>query len=147
MPTSKIVTINRSIEDVFTFVSDHTNNTLWKHFIVESKQLSSNPIDVGTTFEVTSVVGKRRFSSLVEVTKYEPYCHYAYKSHAQPLPFIASLNFEPDENGTAISGDVQFNANGIYALLSPLLLFIICRQSKGTFAKLKQVMENSSSNS
>jgi Polyketide cyclase / dehydrase and lipid transport. len=140
-----IVIINRPIQEVFAFVTDHANDKQWKPFVVESRQVSAGPINVGTMFEVTVVSWNRHIPGHVEVLEYEPYRWYAYKSHSQPLPFIASLSFTPTPSGTAIRGDVKFQARGAWRWLTPLLLIIIRSQSKQTFARLKKVMDGADS--
>ena len=136
-----LVTINRPVQEVFAFVTDHANDKLWKPFVVESRQISTGPIGVGTLFEVAIVTWNRRIAGNVEVLEYEPYHWYVCRSNSQPLPFIACLSFAPIASGTAIWGNVEFQARGVWKWLTPLLLIILRSQSKHTFADLKKVME------
>jgi Polyketide cyclase / dehydrase and lipid transport len=136
-----LVVINRSIKEVFAFVSDHSNDNLWKPFVTESRQISAGPIGVGTRFEIVTVAWGYRRSGEVEVLEYEPQSLYVYRANDKLLPFIAQLTFAPVPSGTAICGQVKFQAHGMWKLLSPLPLMFFRSQTKRTFARLKQVLE------
>jgi len=139
-----LVTINRTIQDVFEFVVDHTNDKLWKPFVTTSKQVSIGHIGVGTQFEVGMVVWNRYRASIVEIVEYEPYKWYVYKSRAQPFPFIAHLSFISVVSGTAIRGYVEFKAHGLWRWFAPFIRIFFKSQEKRTFYQLKKVMENAS---
>ncbi len=53
--TDDLVMINRPIQEVFAFVTDHANDKYWKPLVTESKKISTEPIGVGTRFEIVTV--------------------------------------------------------------------------------------------
>src|SRR5688572_20139888 len=116
-----LVTLHHPIDEVFAYISDHTHDPAWKPTVVEARKVSEGPIGLGTLFEVTSATGGRRFTTLIEVIEYDPPCLYAYRSHAQPFPFEARLEFAPTSTGTAISGSVRFEARAPYNWFAPIL--------------------------
>lgn len=136
-----LITIHRPVPEVFAFVSDHSNDRLWKPFVTESRQISDGPIVVGTRFElVTATWGYRRVGE-VEIIEYEPDHMFAYRAHDKYFPFVSQLMFSTTPSGTRIHGHVEFQAQGIWKLLSFLLLLFFRSQTKHTFLRLKQVME------
>lgn len=138
-----LITINRPVQDVFAFVSDHANDRFWKPFVTESRKISSGPIGKGTLFEVVIAPGGRRIVGQVEILEYEP-CHwYVYRADSRPFPFVAQMEFSSIPDGTHIRGHVEFQIRGAWKLFSPILLIFLRSQGKQTFTRLKSVLENS----
>ncbi len=136
-----LVIFNRPIQEVFAFVADHANDKLWKPFVTESRKISAGEIGVGTQFEIVTVAWGYRRAGVVEILEYEPYRSYAYKANDPIYPFIARLAFSEIPSGTQIHGQVEFQAKGVWKLFTPLFLTFIRSQSKQTFNRLKQIME------
>ena len=136
-----LIIINRPIQEVFTFVTDHANDKLWKPFVTESRQTSPGAIGVGTRFEIITVARNYRRVGEVEVLEYQPYSFFVYRAHDKIYPFIAQLWFSEMGSGTQIRGNVEFQARGLWKLFTPLFLMLIRGQSKQTFNHLKQVIE------
>ena len=136
-----LIIINRPVQEVFAFVSDHSNDKLWKPFVTESRQLSAGPIRAGTRFEIVTVAWGYRRSGEVEILEYEPDHMFVYRAHDRHFPFISQLTFSTTPSGTRILGYVKFQAQGVWKLLSSLPLLFFHSQTKRTFLRLKQVME------
>lgn len=137
-----LTTINRPIEEVFAFITDHSNDRLWKPFVTESRKISTGPIGVGARFEIVTVAWGYRHSGEVEILEYEPCCSFVYKGHDKIFPFVGQLWFSTIPAGTHLQGHVQFQAQGLWKLLAPLPLLFFRSQTKHTFARLKQILEN-----
>jgi len=138
-----LVIINRPIEEVFAFVTDHSNDKLWKPFVTESRQISTGAIGPGTRFEIVTVAWNYRRAGEVEVLEYDPYHLYTYRGNDEIFPFVAQLSFAPVPSGTAIRGHVEFQAQGLWKLLAPVPLMFFRSQTRPTFNRLKEIMENS----
>jgi len=136
-----LVTINRPIQDVFAYVTDHANDNYWKPFVTESRQISAGAIGVGTRFEIVTVAWGYRRAGEVEILEYEPERMFKYRGHDRYFPFIGQLMFSKVPSGTHIHGHVEFQAQGVWKLLSPLLLMFFRIQTKQTFMRLKQILE------
>ena len=138
-----LIIINRPIQEVFAYVSDHANDKYWKPYVTESRQVTAGRIGIGTRFEIVAVAWNYRRASEVEVLEYEPYSYYVYRAHDKIYPFIARLWFSESPSGTQMRGQVEFQTRGLWKALTPLFLLFIRGQSKQTFARLKQVIESS----
>lgn len=136
-----LVIINRSVQEVFAFVTDHANDKRWKPFVTESRQTTPGPIGAGTRFEIDTVAGNYRRTGEVEVLEYEPYTRYMYRGNDRLFPFVAQLSFASVASGTAIRGNVEFQAQGFWKIFAPVILIFFRSQSKSTFNRLKEVME------
>ena len=139
-----LVIINRPIQEVFAYVTDHANDKFWKPFVTESRQISAGAIGVGTLFEIVTTTWKQRITGQVEVLEYKPYSWYVYKSNSQPFHFVAQILFSPTPSGTQLQGQVKFQAQRLWKWLAPLPLMFFRSRTKSTFARLKQVIENTS---
>jgi hypothetical protein len=136
-----LVTINRPIQEVYAYVTDHANDKYWKPFVTESRKISAGPIGVSTRFEIVTVAWGYRRAGEVEVLEYEPYNLYAYRSNDELFSFVARLAFSTTSSGTLIQGYVKFHAQGLWKLLVPIPLLFFQSQTRQTFNRLKQVME------
>jgi len=136
-----LVIINRPIQDVFAFITDHANDKYWKPFVTESRKVSAGPIGVGTRFEIVTVAWGYRRSGEVEILEYEPERMFKYRGHDRHFPFIGQIMFSKVSSGTHIHGHVKFEAQGFWKLLAPLPLMFFRSQTKRTFTHLKQVLE------
>jgi polyketide cyclase/dehydrase/lipid transport protein len=136
-----LVIINRPIQDVFAYVTDHANDKYWKPFVTESRKVSAGTIGVGTRFEIVTVAWGYRRSGEVEILEYEPERMFKYRGHDRYFPFIGQLMFSKVPSGTHIHGHVEFQAQGVWKLLSPLPLMFFRSQTKQTFNYLKQIIE------
>jgi hypothetical protein len=137
-----LIVINRSIQEVFAYVTNHANDKFWKPFVTESRQVSTGAIGVGTLFEIVTTTWKQRSTGQVEILEYKPYSWYVYKSNSQPFHFVAQLLFSPTPSGTQLQGQVTFHAKGLWKLFTPFLAIFFHSQTKQTFTRLKQVMES-----
>ncbi len=136
-----LITIQRPIQEVFAFITDHANDKLWKPFVTESRQISGGSIDVGTRFAIVTMAWGYRRAGEVEIVEYIPYQSFAYQAHDSIYPFIARFMFSETSAGTQICGEVEFQAKGLWKLFTPLFLLVIHTQSKQTFKRLKQILE------
>src|SRR3954468_7754614 len=98
--------VHHPVETVFDFIANHENDVYWKPFVIESRKITDGKIGKGTRFEVIAETRGKRVCSIIEVLNYEPHRFYAYKSYAQPLPFVATLTFSAVSNHTRIDGKV-----------------------------------------
>ena len=134
--------INRPIQEVFAFVTDHANDKYWKPFVTESRKISEGSIGVGTRFEIVTVAWGHRRSGEVEILEYEPDHMFAYRGHDRYFPFVGQLMFSTTSSGTHLRGYVEFQAQGLWKLFAPFMLMFFRSQTKRTFARLKQILEN-----
>jgi len=137
-----LIVINRSIQEVFAYITDHSNDKYWKPFVTESRKITEGAIGVGTRFEIVTVAWGYRRSGEVEILEYEPDQMFTYRGHDKHFPFIGQLWFSTVSSGTHIHGHVEFQAQGLWKLLALLPWLFFRSQTKRTFARLKKVIED-----
>src|SRR5262245_11065551 len=94
------VTISRSPETVFAFISNPAAISQWQKAVIQSQQTSAGPMGIGTTgINVRKAMG-REIESGWEVTAYMPGQYYAIKSTSGPVGFEISYTLQPVAGGT-----------------------------------------------
>jgi uncharacterized protein YndB with AHSA1/START domain len=135
------ITINRPVEEVFAFTSNPENEPLWRPELLKLEKTSEGPIGVGTTFrEVMQFLG-RRIENTGEITKYEPNNMIAMKSTSGPLAFELTGTYQPVEDGTELTFEVEAEVGGFFRLAEPLVARMGKRQMETQLANIKDLLE------
>src|SRR5512133_2810038 len=86
--------IYRPLTQVFSFVSSPENDFQWQYGTLASAQISKGEIGVGTVFHTIGHFMGRRIESTYEVTEFEPYKTYGFKSLSGPIEWRTIFTFE-----------------------------------------------------
>lgn len=135
------VVINRSIEEVFAFVTEVEKWPQWRAEVVEVKKSSGGPVGVGTTFSGVGRFLGRRLENTNEVTQYEPNRKFGFKTTAGPVSMQFTDTFESVEGGTKVSLELQGETGGFFKLAEPIMNRMVRRQFKTNYANLKDLLE------
>ena len=137
------VTVNRSVEAVWDFISNFENTTRWSRGVLEARQTSDGPLGVGSTLQtVVKAFGRRRTGDYL-VTEYEPNHAFAFKVTSGPMTSRARYSVEPAGAGTRLTASGEAEATGLYKLLAPILVRIVKRHSQDDLANVKRILEAS----
>src|SRR5438876_4054864 len=79
------VTINRPVEDVFSYMANVENSPTWQNPVLEARQTSSGPMGVGATYVVRAKLLGRQFQSTAEVTAWNPPHSWTVKTTSGPV--------------------------------------------------------------
>jgi uncharacterized membrane protein len=74
--------IDRPVDEVFAFLSDFENIPKWNYYVLEVRQLSKNPIGVGTTYHQIRKTDEQDF----RIIEFEPNHTVAVKTLPQASP-------------------------------------------------------------
>ncbi len=135
------VVINRSIEEVFAFVTDVEKWPQWRAEVVEVKKSSEDPVGVGTTFSGVGRFLGRRLENINEVTQYEPNRKFGFKTTSGPVSMQFTDTFESVEGGTKVSLAMEGETGGFFKLAEPIMSRMVRRQFKNNYANLKDLLE------
>jgi carbon monoxide dehydrogenase subunit G len=115
------VVINRSVEQVWKFLTNVDNASKWDTGIVEARQTTAGPVGLGTAVEaVRESRGKRRIMK-VEVTEYELNKKVTWKTDAGFATGKMIYSFESVGGGTRLSKSSEVELKGFFKLLKPIL--------------------------
>ncbi len=134
--------IHRSVEDVFTFVSNYQNSPRWVSGTLEHTKVSEGPIGVGTVIRTTGRALGLRVEATRIVTAYEPHRKYAFKSEYRQVPIATTFFFEPVQAGTRLTVVVEGEPSGLFAVATPLVLGTLRQQFEGDLRRLKALLED-----
>src|SRR5215218_10314879 len=76
------IRIDRPVDEVFVFLSDFENIPKWNYYVLEVRQLSDNPIGVGTAYHQVRKTDEQDF----RVIEFEPNHRVAVKALPQSSP-------------------------------------------------------------
>ncbi len=133
--------IRRSVEDVFTFVSNYRNSPRWVSGALQHTKVSAGPIGVGTMIRTTGRTMGLRVEATRIVTAYEPYARYAFKSEYRQVPLTTTFLFEPISDGTRLTVVVEGEPTGLFKAATPLVLVTIRQQFENDLRRLKTLLE------
>ena len=102
------IRIDRSPEDVWAVVSDLDTHTAWRPALVEFRQVSEGPLEVGTRIREVLRVGKREVEIEDVVTAHEPPRLLALHGGWKAAEFDVEFRLEPDGDGTLVTMDWPF---------------------------------------
>ncbi len=136
-----ITQINSPVEQVFTFLTDHCNLSMWQSDLVESEQLTPGPLSVGTTFREVRRQGKRLVEIRSKLTDYQPNKRFSLQTETAPHATI-HYSFEEGEDGTLLGYQFTLNTQGLMRLFEPMIASSIKKQSSLDFSQLKRLLEN-----
>src|SRR5438094_9910691 len=82
----KSIVIDRRQEDLFEYVSDHTNAPRWQRGLLEVRRATDGPIGVGTRHTFVRTFMGRRLEASNEFTRYEPSRLVAFNATSNGRP-------------------------------------------------------------
>lgn len=136
------IIINRPIEEVFAFVTDIRNSSLWDSGLVDIQQTPQSPLGMGTRItEVRKFLG-RKMETNSEVVEYEPPTKYTRKGTGGPFPITGSLTFEPTAEGTKLTWIFKMQPGGFFALAEPLIARSLKKALESGLGTAKGLLEN-----
>lgn len=137
------VVIERPIDEVFELATCLRRCVVWRSALLASTKTSDGPVGVGTTFDQdVRLLGKTRTNTAV-ITEYEPPRRFVYRHVSGMSAYTARFLFEPEENGTRFTVDLEGEPTSVWLKVLPESL--VARQIKDTVASemdtLKLMME------
>jgi uncharacterized protein YndB with AHSA1/START domain len=138
----KSIVIDRPVEDVFAFVSDHTNAPSWQRGLLEVRRTSDGPIGVGTRHTVVRMFMGRRLEASNEFTHYEPNQLVAFDFASNWLPGHGSYVVEPEGTDCAkVIARVELRPSGLFRVAEPLMAAVLSRDVAANLGDLKGLLE------
>lgn len=136
------VEINQPIEEVFATLTDIANHPHWVGAVDEIRDLSDNPIQMGTTWQQVGRMMGREILTAAQVIAYDP----PYKCAAKGVGLItAVITWElnaTESGGTRVRMQVEGESAGTFmTLATPLLVRNAQQQITSDMQNLKKLME------
>lgn len=136
------ILIDRSVEDVFAFISNPMNLPKWQSMVAKVEPVSSGPVGVGTKFNVHSELMGRKIDGVMDITDYDPPSKFGFKNVAGPVQIQAMASFKPVGTGTRLSLNAQGEPGGVFKLAEGVLSRQVKSQMEDNLKQLKSFLES-----
>ena len=140
------VTINRSADEVFDFVTTPENDSMWTSTAVERRRETEGPINVGSRIKAVDKFLGRKIESTFEVTEHEPGRRSSVRLSG-PVSATGSYILEPMNGATRFRWvmDAERGLGGVFLgrITDPVVTFLFRRQLRFNLRRLKEVLEGS----
>lgn len=137
------VTINRPVDEVFSYISDPRNESTWLSSASRASNVSDGPTHPGTTYETLAHFLGRRMEFKVEVVEVDPPRQYGYRATHGALQVHRRIHLEPvDKGATRLTMDLE--AEGHHRVLrfaEDLMVRAGRRQGQHGLDTLKDILE------
>ena len=156
------IDIARDIHEVFTFVSDVTNDVRWHTTVVHARRISDSPIGLGSRFEVTYDSHRHTLETPPHPSNFQPLmvtltefvADRAVRGHVEstgPLRGIGArvlgraydltFRFEPVPGGTRVYRGGELQPVALIRPLLPLFMWANAGRSRYLLENLKRAIE------
>ena len=138
----KSIVIDRPAEDVFAYVSDHTNAPRWQRGLIEVRRATDGPIGVGTRHTLVRTFMGRRMEASNEFTQYEPNKLVGFKIASDGATAQAWYVVEPEGTDRArLTSRIEMQPSGLFRLAQPLIAASLRREVEANLDDLKVLLE------
>jgi Polyketide cyclase / dehydrase and lipid transport len=136
-----VITVNRSTDDVFAFISDFENNPKWQDGMQKCTFTSPPPLGVGSTYDQEAKFLGRPILSTFKVIAYEPGRMVKATTTSSSFPITFTRMVEPEGDGARVTAVIEGDASGFFRIATPLMRWMVNRSINKDYAKLKQLLE------
>jgi uncharacterized protein YndB with AHSA1/START domain len=141
MPSAeRTITINRPVDEVFTFLADGRNAKLWRSGVLDVDLVSGAGLGARYSQGVRGP-GGRRIAADYEVTEYEPNSKIAFRATAGPVRPTGSFTFEGMGTGTVLTFKLDAALGGLQKLLMGGVVQSTMNAEMGALDKLRDLLE------
>jgi hypothetical protein len=109
------------LEEAFGYTADFSNIEEWDPGIAESSQVGSDPIGVGTAFDVLVSFGSRRIPMVYTITEYDPPSRVVLIGEGSSLTAVDTIEFASVTGGTEITYTADLTFKGVAKLFTPFM--------------------------
>jgi len=136
-------TIRRPIAEVFSYVSDPTNEPAWHIDAAEARPLTQRPIGVGSRIAFVFAFMGRRSTSTGEVVAFEPPHLEAIQFDSGPFGLKPRITYRFEDLGGSVRFTRQAEANtpGLTRLVAPFMQRLLARRSALFVENLRRRLE------
>ena len=147
MKASTTIEVDRSIDEVFEFVSTVENMDQWVTGVSEPRRTSDGAFGVGSTLTSKYSYSGQTHDIDYEVTAYTPPTRFDLVAEKGPFPFTGSTELsEIDSETTLVRNTIDAGADStatkiIFTIGGPFVRWMMRRQLHGELEALREILE------
>lgn len=139
------IVIDRPVDEVYEFVSEVTNDTLWMPWL-DKCELADGPnsatVEIGQQRKIVQTDFGVQSEMLVEATEVEPGQSYTFETVEGPIDLDVTYRYEPTNGSTRLTRVYEAKSSGfINKLLEPLMARRMKKRWEADFPRLKAQLE------
>jgi uncharacterized protein YndB with AHSA1/START domain len=134
------VRIERTVDEVFDYVSDPRNFPRWNS-AVQAVSVTSGEGDAGSTYLMERELPGGRAQNELEILDRDRPSEFAIRTTSGPTPFVYRYRFDSDGPATVVHLAAEVELSGIARALGPLGARVVKRGVDANFATLRQILE------
>jgi hypothetical protein len=135
------ITIERSLEEVFDFVSDECNEPSYNSEMTMAERTSDGPIGLGSRFRAVVRSGGRSVPMEIEFTAFDRPVRLGSRAVMSGMVTDGELTFEGVGGSTVMRWSWDVQPEGALRMLAPLVWWIGDRQERRVWSGLKRCLE------
>ena len=137
------ITINRSSEDVYSFLADGLNNPKWRSGIQNIALKSGTPGPLGAVYSQTlSGPGGRPIPGDYEITAADPAKHIVFQVVAGPARPTGEYHLSAAPGGTKVRFTLDLQPKGLMKIAEPMIARTM-RAEAAQLTNLRSSLESS----
>lgn len=141
-PLNGTITINRSPDQVYNFLTDLQSIPKWEGEVLEVRVLTDGPVRLGTKFIEKVKLPMKTFEAKCEVTGLDPGRRMAFRAGSPLMNYEGEYHLSPAAEGTLVTVDVKASFSGFWKLMEGMFKREITKEVQSKLEKLKQVIES-----
>lgn len=138
------VSIARSPEEVFSYVTDPARFSEWMDGVTYSRILGDEPPVIGSRLFMTRRVGTFEMTAASEITRFDPPRHWAMRGLDGPVRADVCIEVEPLNDGpdAHVTIRIGLRTHGMGNTIIPMATRQISREMPKNCQNLKRLLEN-----
>jgi uncharacterized membrane protein len=136
------VLIDRLVEQVFQFLARPSNLPRWQSMVAAVKQVSSDPVALGTTFVAEGEILGRKMENTMKVVEFTPNEKFGYEGRSGPMVIRLAIALKPAGTGTHLSVSGQAEPGGVFKVAENVLAGQVRKQMETNLQALKTLLES-----
>jgi hypothetical protein len=133
--------VDRSMPDVFTFLSNPLNLPKWQSMIAKIEPVTPGTVGVGSKFKVAAEMLGRKIDGLMEITTFAPPDKFGFTNQAGPLQVTVTVTLKSVGTGAKIALHAEGNPGGFFKIAEGVMAGQVKSQMEANLARLKAVLE------
>jgi uncharacterized protein YndB with AHSA1/START domain len=138
------VRIERSVDEVFDYVSDPRNFPAWNSAVQSVRETAPGREGVGATYSMVRELPSGRAENDLEVLALRRPTEFDIRTTSGPTPFTYRYRFSTEKASTLLELSAEVELSGIAGALGPLASRAVRRGVDSNFADLKRILETDS---
>ena len=118
---NKTVVLPRKPEEVFDYLADFSTTEEWDPGIISATRVGSDPIGVGSKFDLISEFMGRQIAVPYEITEYDRPNRFVIVGENQRFKGIDTITVSAEGDGARVDYTADFRMKGIAKLFEPFL--------------------------